>query len=104
MYNKQITCAEDDLAFSRKRGATTARQANLPHNIAKRDQFWSHAYPMGILETPRHTIVDFDEAGIFLETTNRGYGKCFIGKDLNEEGPYSRSRKFKLCWLFLAIF
>jgi transposase len=93
----QITRAEDDMALTRKRGATTACQANLPQNIAKRDQFWTEAYPMGILGTPRQRIVDFDEAGIFLETTDRGYGKCFVGKDLNEEGPYSRSTKFTLC-------
>jgi hypothetical protein len=74
----QITRAEDELALSWKHGATTACQANLPHNIAKREQFWSQAYPMGILGTPCHTIVDFDEAGIFLETTDRGYASALL--------------------------
>jgi hypothetical protein len=85
------------MTLSWKHGATTARQANLPQNIAKRDKFWTQAYPMGIMGTPHQTIVNFDEAGIFLETTDHGYGECFIGKDLNEEGPYSCSTKFKLC-------
>jgi hypothetical protein len=52
---------------------------------------------MGIQGTPRETIIDFDEAGVFLKTTDHGYGKCFIGHDMKEEGPYSCSTKFTLC-------
>jgi hypothetical protein len=91
------TPAKDDMALSWKHGATTACQANLPQNIAKRDQFWTQAYPMGILGMPHQTIVDFDGAGIFLQSTDCGFGNSFIGKDLNEEGPYSRSMKLMLC-------
>jgi hypothetical protein len=51
-----------------------------------------------ILGTPNlQTIINFDEAGIYLETTDHGFGKSFIGKDLNKEGLYSHSTKFTLC-------
>jgi hypothetical protein len=92
----QICRAEDDAGLTRKRGSTTARQANLPHNIDKRDQFRNEPYPYGILDTPRASIIDFDQAAIFIETTDRGYGKCAIGNDLNEEGPYGHSKKYTM--------
>jgi hypothetical protein len=93
----QITHAKDDMALSQKGSATTAHQANLPQKITKRDQFWAQAYPMGIIGKPCQTIADFDECGIFLESTDHGCGNCFIGKDLNEEAPYNHSTKFTLC-------
>jgi hypothetical protein len=69
------------------------RQVNLPRNIDKRDQFQNELYPYGIQDTPCATIIDFDQAAIFIKTTDRGYGKCTIGNDLNKEEPYSQSKK-----------
>jgi hypothetical protein len=51
---------------------------------------------------------------IFLETADRPYGKVFVGKDCNEEGPYGQSRKYTLpmavagnqegdCWLDFQV-
>jgi hypothetical protein len=90
----QITKAEHFLGLSWKRASTTAYQASLPINLAKRDAFWNQPYPFGINGTSRSTIINFDEAAIFIETTNRGYGKCYINRRYTEEGPYNHSEKY----------
>jgi len=74
----QIMRAEDDMGISRKCGAATARQANLPENVDKRHQFWTMPFPYGILGVHPHEIIDFDEAVIFVETTNRGYNVLLV--------------------------
>jgi hypothetical protein len=76
----QITRAEAKMGLSRKAGSTTAMQAKLPRNIMKRWQFWNTNYPYGIADIARENLIDVDEAGIFLETCNRGMGKSTIGK------------------------
>jgi hypothetical protein len=110
----QITEAEHFLGISRKRASTTAYQANLPINLAKRHAFWTMPYPNGIFGTSLSRIINFDEAAIFLETTNRGYGKCYISTRAREEGPYNHSEKFTLvaaicggvnggCWIDIEL-
>jgi hypothetical protein len=112
--DSQITKAEHFLGLSRKKAATTAYQASLPINLAERHSFWNDPYPYGIFGTSRSTIIDFDEAAIFVETTNRGFGKCYINRRAREEGPYNNSEKFTItaairggpgggCWVDLAL-
>jgi transposase len=95
-HPSQISRMEDRLGLSRKAASTTARQANHPRNLQKRWQFWNMNYPYGIADIAREDLIDLDEAGIFLETCNRGFGKCFIGKTCREEGPYGHSEKWTL--------
>jgi hypothetical protein len=92
----QITRAEYDSGLTRKRGATTARQANLPQNIAKFNQCKNENYPCGVANSMREDLIDWDECAIFLESADRSYRKVFIGKDLNEEGPHGHSQKHTL--------
>jgi hypothetical protein len=92
----QITQAEQWPGLLRKKASTTAAQANLPINIAKRHSFWNSPYPYGINGTSRATIIDFDEAAIFLESSNRGYGKALIATLCREEGPYNHSQKYTI--------
>jgi hypothetical protein len=94
--DSQITAAEKFLGLSRKKAATTAYQASLPVNIAKRHSFWNDPYPYGINGTSRATIIDWDEAGIFIESTNHNWGKCYLGRHCCEEGPYNHSQKYSL--------
>ena len=97
----QITRAEDDSGLTRKRGATTARQAMLPQNVAKFNQYKNENYPYGVADSNRQDLIDWDECAIFLETANRSYGKVFVGKDLNEAGPYGHSQKYT-CTMAIA--
>ena len=53
------------MGITRKRGATTAQQANLPEKVDKRHQFWTIPFPYGILGVHLHEIIDFDQAAIF---------------------------------------
>ena len=93
----QITRPEDALGLARKRAATTARQANLPHNLAKKHQYLTQ---QGL--DPQFTI-DFDEAGIFIETTDRGYAKVANGNYAREEGPYGHSAKYTIAMAICGI-
>lgn len=95
-HPSQITRAEDSLGLARKKGATIARQANLPINLLKRDRFWTQPYPFGIVGIRRRHLLDTDEAAIYLETAARGFGKCYIGRRCEEEGPYGHSEKYTL--------
>ena len=112
--DSQITEAENNLGLSRKKASTTAYQASLPINLARRWSFWNAPYPFGIAGTSRSTIIDFDEAAIFIESTNRGYGKCFLSTRAREEGPYNHSQKYTItgairggvqggCWVDVAL-
>ena len=58
--------------------------------------FWNTSFPTGVQNVSAATIIDFDEAAIFLETCNRGYGKCHISSRVNEEGPYNHSAKYTI--------
>ena len=112
--DSQTTQAEHDLGLSRKKASTTAYQASLPINQARCWSFWNDPYPFGIAGTSRASIVDFDEAAIFVESTNRGYGKCFLSTRAREEGPYNHSHKYTItaairggpqggCWVDVAL-
>lgn len=92
----QITEAEHFLGLSRKRASTAACQASLPINLAKRHSFWNDPCPHGIAGTSRARITDWDEAVIFVETTNGGHGKTHISTRCREEGPYNHSENFTL--------
>jgi hypothetical protein len=89
-------------------------QASLPINLAQRHSFWNDPYPFGIAGTSQSSIIDFDKAALFVETTNRGYGKCYIGHRATEEGPYNHSEKYTItaairgganggCWIDVSL-
>lgn len=94
--HSQICRAEQLLGLTRKRGSTTAFKALLPQNIQKRDDFYNLPYPDGVADVRAKDMIDLDECGIFVNTANRSFGKAFIGRRVNEEGPYSKSEKWNL--------
>ena len=99
-HPSQITRAEDRLGFSRKRGSTTAQQALLAINLAKRDTYWFKDYQGGVADIRREDLIDIDEAGIFLETAARKIGQVAIGLGVRKEELYRHSTK---CMLTMAI-
>ena len=92
----QISRAEDLLGLSTKRGSTTARQANHPRNQQIRYNYWNLPYPFGMVGIRRDDIIDIDECGVFVESTNRGRGKAVLCRRVREEGAYSRSQKLNV--------
>jgi hypothetical protein len=95
-HPSQISKAEDRLGLSRKKGSTTARQGLLPLNILRRSIFWHMNYPFGIADVALVDMIDIDEAGIFLETANRSWGKAVTGMRVRASGPYGHSEKWTL--------
>ena len=53
-------------------------------------------YPYGIADVPADTMIDIDEAGVSLETANRGYGKAHIATRVRQVGLYGHSDKFTI--------
>ena len=53
-------------------------------------------YPNGITDINTRNLIDFNEAGIFVETTNRGREKAYTGVRIQEPGPYDHSEKYTL--------
>jgi len=97
LYNpSQITRAEQRLGLSRKRGSTTARQANHPRNLQWRHNYWTLPYPFGMVGIRRDDIIDLDECGVFVESCNRNHGKAAICRRVREEGNYGHSAKLNV--------
>ena len=61
--------------MSMKVGSTTSYQAFRPINLIRREDYWTRNYPFGMANIHRQDIIDLDEAGIFVETADRKYGK-----------------------------
>ena len=78
------------------RGATTAYQALLLRNLARRHIYWNYPQPFGISDVTAEDSIDLDEAAVYVETTNRKGGKAYIGVRVREEGPYNHSEKFTI--------
>ena len=89
----QISKAEDSLGMSRKRASSTARQAMLAANLQLRFNYWFLPAPYGIANVPREKLIDLDEAALFVESGNRGYGKASVMRRVREVGPYGHSEK-----------
>ena len=81
-------------------GSTEARQASLPINVFKREQFWSQPFPFGINGCERRRLIDIDECGRELQNTNRKYGHSFSGVRVVK--PRHESRDTKLT-VILAV-
>ncbi|KAL9179479.1 hypothetical protein ACHAXT_008769 [Thalassiosira profunda] len=92
----QISECESRIGFTRKRGSTTAYQALLPRNKQKRWCFWNLPYPYGIADIRRRDLIDLDECGIELQSADRHIGKAYIGKRVQQTGPYQKSTKWNL--------
>ena len=92
----QISKAESILDLRQKRGSTTAYQAYLPINIMKRWRYFNLPYPLGIADICKQDMIDCNEAGVFLETSNRGTGKAHKTVRVISRGPYSKTEKWNL--------
>ena len=91
-----ISKAEKRLGFTRKRGATTAYQAHLWRNKQRRKAFWRRPWPHGIADVAAADMIDVDEAGVYLETADRRYGKAQQNIRVRQPGNYGHSTKWTL--------
>lgn len=94
--HSQIHRAEVLLNLRRKAATTTADLAYLPINLQKRDMYWEFEYPYGMVGVDTRDILDLDECGIMVETTNRNFGKVASILRCDDNGPFNRNAKLNL--------
>lgn len=94
--NSQVYRAEVLLGLKRKSASTTADMAFTPTNLQKRHNYWNMPPPLGMLGVQTRDILDIDEAGFFLESQNRKYGKTISALRCSQEGVYGRGKKLNL--------
>jgi hypothetical protein len=90
---QQISQRFSDLDYTRKRSSTEAYQAFLPRNLLRVDRFFNQPPPVGVMGVQRRRLIDFDETGIFLDTTNRKYGNSHVTIRIRKPGHYTKSPK-----------
>lgn len=94
--SSQVSESETRIKLTRKRGSSTAYQALLPINIAKRWMYWNLPYPYGIADIRRQDLIDLDECGKELSHCDRHIGKSYQGERVKQTGPYTKSDKYNL--------
>jgi len=88
--DSQIHRAETKLDLTRKSASTTAAKAYLPKNLQLRHMYFNCNYPLGIADIQTDDIIDSNEAGFFLESSNRRFGKTVRRDRCDEEGAYDK--------------
>ena len=59
----------------------------------KRHVFWNHNYPLGRADVQTQDMIDVDEAGFKIESTNPSFGKTVSWLRCYLEGEYNRDKK-----------
>ena len=70
-----VVHAEHLLGLRRKVSSTTCQRAFLPLNMYKRHVFWNQNNPLGWADVQTQDMIDVDEAGFKIESTNPSFGK-----------------------------
>jgi hypothetical protein len=78
--------AEQLLDLKRMAASTTADFATLPSNILKRELYWTMPPPLAMVGVAVADIIDIDEAGFFLESSNRNFGKTVLCLRCSQNG------------------
>lgn len=97
----QIDRAEKLLDLRRKAASTTCERAYLPINRQKRQSFWNSNYPVGRANVRTRDMIDMDEAGFKIESTNPKFGKTVSWLRCYLEGEYNRDKKLN-CMMAIA--
>ena len=91
-----IVRAEHRLDLRRKVLSTTCERAYWQINLHKRDMFWLWSYSFGRADVATSDMIDMDECGLKIETSNPSFGKCVSWERCHFEGAYNRERKLNL--------
>jgi hypothetical protein len=57
---------------------------------------------VGVLGVPTNVLIDIDECGVFLTTSNRKYGKGYVGCRVRSVGPYGHDVKWTLIMAIMS--
>ena len=72
-------------------------------NEHKRRVFWTHNYPFGRRNVRTQDMIDLDEAGFKIESTNPNFGKTVTWMRCYLEGEYNREKKVNCMMAISAI-
>jgi hypothetical protein len=93
---QSIVRADHLLDLRRKASSTTCERAYWQINLHKRDMFWLWNYPFGRADVATKDMIDKDECGLKIKTSNPSFGKCVSWELCHFEGAYNRERKLNL--------
>ena len=90
----QISRTEESIGILRKRGSTTSNQAYYPINLRKQWHYWDMSFPLGIANIPCRRVIDLDERGLYIKSSNRNSGKVPVGMYVRETSLYKKGEKW----------
>ena len=88
-----ISRALKRLTFSRKRSSKVAHLAFTKKNLFRRKIFHTERFPVGKVGIPRARLIDVDECGLELRSTDPHYGHAVKGLRVVHPGNYTRDTK-----------
>ena len=88
-----ISRALKHLTFSRKRSSKVAHLAFTRKNLFRRKIFHTERFPVGKVGIPRARLIDVDECGLELRSTDQHYGHAVKGLRVVHPGNYTRDTK-----------
>jgi len=94
--SSQVHLAEKLLGLKRKAASTMADFAFLPWNMALHEYYWTHPPPLGMRGVPIVDIIEIEEAGFFLEHSDRKFGKTISSLCCSQNGVYGHGEKVNL--------
>ncbi len=94
--NLQVHCAEKLLGLKWEAASTTADLAFLPQNMTLQEYYWTEPPLLGMRSVPIADIINIDEAGFFLEHSDRKFGKTILSMHCSQNGVYGHGEKVNL--------
>ena len=91
--DSQVHRAKVLLDLRRKRASTTAEQAYTLRNLTLRHSYWNDPPPAGMVGVDVEDLIDIDETGFKLESSNRKYGYAVRELRCSDTGAYGAGRK-----------
>lgn len=91
--DSQVHRAKVLLDLRRKRASTTAEEAYSLRNLTLRHQYWNTGPPTGMVGVDVEDIIDIDETGFKLESSDRKYGYAVRELRCGDTGAYGAGKK-----------
>ena len=94
--SSQVHRAEKLLGLKWKATFSMTDIAFLPWNMALHEYYWMHPLPLGMRSAPFADIINMDEAGLFLEHSDRKFGKTISAMRCSQNGVYGYGEKVNI--------
>lgn len=85
------------LGFTKKK----LSHVHIKRNEEVRKMWWQLPSPYGVVDVPRALLIDIDETGVVLFTTERGWGHALRGQRAVTKSPPAKGKNTLFFWRFL---